>query len=65
VNLYRVTTRAARAVITFVVTMIVLVVVGGGIVVAFGGNVGPTLLVLFAVASVAVTVILTRSGELR
>jgi hypothetical protein len=53
---------AARAIVTFIVTMVVLIFAGGGLVVALGGNLGPTLLILFVLIAIGVTVMTVRGA---
>jgi hypothetical protein len=51
---------AARAIVTFIVSMVVLIFVGGALVVSLGGNLGPTLVILFVLISIGVTVTAVR-----
>jgi hypothetical protein len=51
---------AARAIITFIATMVVLIFAGGALVVSLGGNLGPTLLILFVLIAFGVTVMGVR-----
>lgn len=51
---------ATRAVVTFIMTMVVLIFAGGALVVSLGGNLGPTLLILFVLISIGTTVISVR-----
>jgi len=54
---------AVRAIVTFIVIMVVLIFVGGGLVVSLGGNLGPTLVILFVLIGIGVTVIAVRGAR--
>ena len=50
----------ARALVTFIVSMVVLIFTGGALVVSLGGNLGPTLVILFVLIAIGVTVMTVR-----